>query len=958
MDLLITDEELATFLALEKDYQRDAFIKQFWEVARPLQGDARNEFQDRWEANVAGGADALRQPGGRPRPHAAAQRPARRSGSSSRCSTLIWPVEVWFYAGSERMRSEFIVVFYRKWGAGPFRDLERRSKGSASLFVGSGGSGRRQQHSLRAIANGCTRRRQARRRHRLGAASQGMGYTSLQRASETKPERPDRRVGRLLQLLLDRHARGRDPAAGQARPRVPRPLPEPHRGPGAASACPAPAPGSRQLGGRTAPTTCCSTARCCRTASCSTASATSSTSPATAAGAGRATLPLVFQRYLRPGDYTLIVKLEDINSGKVFREERTITVPGLGRARAAAAAAGARGRPRAPASWPRPTPPSANGETTLKLVRPFGELQTGMQRFDTLTTGRHRAGDLRPGRQAGAHQEEAALQRRARPRLAPPARASSTAARLRRRPATEVAGDEMLINSAANRFQVRLVEPQRGKRYESSLLARAEVEAPDGQTVERVEFFLNETLVATLYQPPYSSRSSLPKGEEHRLRARRGLSADGNSTESLVFVNAPENMAEVNINFVELYTTVLDRKRRPVRGARAEGLHGHRGRRQAGDRPLRAGDRPADPRRRGARRLGLDGRRASTRRSDAALQFLQRTIRPKDRAAVVTFNDHPNLAVKFTNDVPALAGGLAGLKAERGTALYDSVIFTLYYFTGVKGQRALLLLSDGKDEGSRFTFEDALDYARRAGVTIYTIGLGDDVDKRKLDRLAEETGGRAFFLKNADELPGIYADDRAGAALAVPDRLPVDQHQRRQHFRTRRAEGRQARPGGEDDPGVLPVRRPFRWRRAEWSDAALPTPSLPPLPPCSSSPPASPPAATPPASQISSPGEREAIAKLPEKYRAWLAGGRRPPHRGGAGDLPGARQGLPARRLHRAVLGGAGPRPRTARNEFRDAWESKRARRPRPVRRPRRRARPRDPASTAPPTSGSSPTAR
>jgi Ca-activated chloride channel family protein len=140
----------------------------------------------------------------------------------------------------------------------------------------------------------------------------------------------------------------------------------------------------------------------------------------------------------------------------------------------------------------------------------------------------------------------------------------------------------------------------------------------------------------------------------------------------------------------------------------------------------------------------------------AAVQFLQGTIQPKDRAAVVTFNDHPNLTVKFTNDIPTLAGGLAGLKAERGTALYDSIIFTLYYFTGVKGQRAMLLLTDGKDEGSRFTFEDALEYARRAGVTIYAIGLGDDAERHKLQKLSEETGGRAFFLKNVDELAGIY----------------------------------------------------------------------------------------------------------------------------------------------------------------------------------------------------------
>ena len=69
----------------------------------------------------------------------------------------------------------------------------------------------------------------------------------------------------------------------------------------------------------------------------------------------------------------------------------------------------------------------------------------------------------------------------------------------------------------------------------------------------------------------------------------------------------------------------------------------------------------------------------------------------------------------------------------------------------------MLLLTDGKDEGSRFTFDDALEYARRAGVTIYAIGLGDDAEHRKLEKIAEETGGRAFFIKSIDELAGIYA---------------------------------------------------------------------------------------------------------------------------------------------------------------------------------------------------------
>jgi VWFA-related protein len=231
---------------------------------------------------------------------------------------------------------------------------------------------------------------------------------------------------------------------------------------------------------------------------------------------------------------------------------------------------------------------------------------------------------------------------------------------------------------------------------------------------------------------------------------------DGNTTEHLVFVNAPEDLAEVNINFVELYTTVLDRQNRPVEGLTQKDFAvTEDGTKQEIARFERVTDLPIHA------AVALDVSASMDKSLDksrqAALEFFQRTIRPKDRAAVITFNDHPNLTVKFTNDVPTLAGGLAGLKAERGTSLYDSIVFTLFYFTGVKGQRALVLISDGKDEGSRFTWDDALDYARRAGVTIYSIGLGESLDKRKLSRLAEETGGRSFFLKSVDELAGIYA---------------------------------------------------------------------------------------------------------------------------------------------------------------------------------------------------------
>jgi VWFA-related protein len=232
---------------------------------------------------------------------------------------------------------------------------------------------------------------------------------------------------------------------------------------------------------------------------------------------------------------------------------------------------------------------------------------------------------------------------------------------------------------------------------------------------------------------------------------------DGSSAEDRGFVNAPDLFEEVDVQFVELYTTAVDERGRPVEGlAQGDFRVAEDGVAQSVTRFERVRDLPIHAGilldNSGSMRGSLDAVRR------AALSFLQQAITPRDRAAIITFNRFPNLAVKLTNNHQALGGGLAGLTAEGETALYDSLIFSLYYFAGIRGQRAILVLSDGQDEASRFTFEETLEYARRAGVTIYTIGLGiPSGDARgKLARLADETGGRSFFLSDLAGLEGIY----------------------------------------------------------------------------------------------------------------------------------------------------------------------------------------------------------
>jgi VWFA-related protein len=746
VEVLITEEELATFLSLEKDYQRDAFIKQFWEVRDPYRATARNEYQDRWEANARlarGLFGALNDE--RAKMILLNGPPAARI--ESKCGTVIWPLEAWFYAGSDRVRGEFFVVFYRRWGAGPFRIWDS-GEGLDALFADTAGSSG--ERSLGAVARGCLDG------DKIAAAiawvlAQGLDYDLLQQRLREKPEtRSGEWVSAFNSYSTD--------------------MPE--------GAVPLPAKLAVEFPGRYQNRTVLQGILSVPASGATLAKMAGHTSynlhltgevlqggelfdnfryrfdfPPNENG-GDEVLPVVFQRYLRPGDYQVIVKLEDVNSGKVFREERTVTVPvreeaaPVVRAPDSVDAETARLLAEANAAL-------SNGETTVKILPPHGELHTGMLRFDTLTTGSDIA------KVTFALDGKDVLIKKAPPYsveldLGSIPRTRNLTVTAYDAAGRQVASDDLLINASGHRFKVRLAEPRRGQRYTGSLLARAEVEVPEGQTVERVELFLNETRVATLYQAPYVQPVVLPKSEEIAYVRAVAYLPDGNSAEDLVFVNAPENLEQIDIDFVELYTTVLDRKGRPVQGLEQkdftvfeDGVKQDLARFElVTDLPIHAAvalDVSAS--------MGKDLEKAR----QAALRFFQETIRPKDRAAIVTFNDHPNLAVKFTNELSALAGGLTGLKAERGTSLYDSIIFTLYYFNGLKGQRAVLLLSDGKDEGSRFSFEDALEYARRAGVTIYAIGLGEKVDRKKLEKIAEETGGTSFFLKSADELEGIYA---------------------------------------------------------------------------------------------------------------------------------------------------------------------------------------------------------
>ncbi|MBI4874584.1 MAG: VWA domain-containing protein [Acidobacteria bacterium] len=152
----------------------------------------------------------------------------------------------------------------------------------------------------------------------------------------------------------------------------------------------------------------------------------------------------------------------------------------------------------------------------------------------------------------------------------------------------------------------------------------------------------------------------------------------------------------------------------------------------------------------------------------AAAQFF-RTANPEDEFFLVQFNDRPELVTKFTTHTEEIQNRLTFTQSKGRTALLDGVYLALHEMKKAHNPRkAILILSDGGDNSSRYTESEIKSLVREADVQIYAIGIFEPVSARGrtaeelsgpslLTEIAEQTGGRHFPVENINELPDVAA---------------------------------------------------------------------------------------------------------------------------------------------------------------------------------------------------------
>jgi Ca-activated chloride channel homolog len=205
----------------------------------------------------------------------------------------------------------------------------------------------------------------------------------------------------------------------------------------------------------------------------------------------------------------------------------------------------------------------------------------------------------------------------------------------------------------------------------------------------------------------------------------------------------------------------------------------------------------------------------------AAAQFFK-TANPDDEFFLIQFNDRPEMVVPFTPNPEEIQNRLTFTQAKGRTALLDGIYLAMNQMKKAKNPRkAILVISDGGDNSSRYTESEIKNLVREADVQLYAIGIFEAIGARGrtaeelsgpglLNDLAEQTGGKHFAVENINELPDVAA--KIGIELRNQYLIGYSPKNQERDGKYRRVQVKLIQPRG------LPQLRPT-WRQGYYAPA-------------------------------------------------------------------------------------------------------------------------------------------
>jgi VWFA-related protein len=298
--------------------------------------------------------------------------------------------------------------------------------------------------------------------------------------------------------------------------------------------------------------------------------------------------------------------------------------------------------------------------------------------------------------------------------------------------------------------------------------------------LERVVFYRGEQKLDELTQGPFVVRIDTSEAAPQTFVRVVATLRDGREIEDVSILEEGAYGERIDVHLVELQVLVTDRTGAAVEGLRLEDFEIEEGGEQRQPERLYPAEQVA-------LLIGLAVDSSGSmwplwdQTRSAALYFLDGALRPRDRAFLVDFDSRLRLMQAATGDRQELAWALERVEPHGGTALYDSMLFSLLQYEGEPGRRALIVLTDGVDSESRSDPRRAIDFGRRLGVPVYVIAISgaggeplppnmrrssrsmaaaaeEAVARTQLKLITDPTGGRLFNVVSTEQMERAFAE--------------------------------------------------------------------------------------------------------------------------------------------------------------------------------------------------------
>lgn len=306
-------------------------------------------------------------------------------------------------------------------------------------------------------------------------------------------------------------------------------------------------------------------------------------------------------------------------------------------------------------------------------------------------------------------------------------------------------------------FSITIAEPPNQTVVFGRTKIVADLKSTDASQVERVEFIVGDTVVFVDRESPWEYFHDFGAGDRSNIVKVVAHHIEGVTVSDTIVTRKLRFVTVDRVNRVLLWVTATDKKGDLITDLEEDDFVLNENGEPQKIIDFYREDRPITM----AILVDTSGSMRDKLKDvhEAAGDFVS-TLRPEDKALVIDFNANVFLIQDLTADHEALRKSIESTEAFANTALYDALHASYRRIGDIEGRKAIVVLSDGEDTISQFSYQRVLKEAKSNNTMIFSIGLGyggGGADTNVLKELSASTGGQFFYAKKPQQLVEIYA---------------------------------------------------------------------------------------------------------------------------------------------------------------------------------------------------------